>query len=107
MMTDDHLSRLHVLISPGGQAGSDAALINPQGPQNAVAAFLIEECPFSQRQVEMIQWLANGKTASEIGEILGLSLWTVQKYLDRAKQAAGVRKDTALVATALRNGWIA
>ncbi|WP_280141723.1 helix-turn-helix transcriptional regulator [Rhizobium sp. NFR07] len=67
----------------------------------------MEKCPFSQRQVEMIQWLANGKTASEIGEILGLSLWTVQKYLDRAKQAAGVRKDTALVATALRNGWIA
>jgi LuxR family transcriptional regulator, transcriptional regulator of spore coat protein len=106
-MNNDHLTTVHIVISQGGQGPGDATILGSQAPQASVAALLIEECPFSQRQVEMIQWLANGKTASEIGEILGLSLWTVQKYLDRAKQAAGVRKDTALVATALRNGWIA
>ncbi|MBX5142330.1 helix-turn-helix transcriptional regulator [Rhizobium lentis] len=46
------------------------------------------------REREIIGWMAQGKTAAEIGTILGIS------------PKLGVFKETALVAAALRNGII-
>lgn len=106
-MSDHRVPELRPVAPPGALGVLDSVAFDNVEQESPVGAILGERCPFSQRQVEMVQWLANGKTALEISRILGLSIWTVQKYLDRAKQAAGVRKDTALVATALRNGWIA
>lgn len=64
-------------------------------------------CPLSPRQVEVVSWMAEGKTAAEIGIILGVTTYTVQTYIASAKDSAGAHKETSLVATALRKGWIA
>jgi len=63
-------------------------------------------CPLNTKQLEAVQWLANGKTADEIGTITGITKFAVQKRLQLAKEIVGVGKDTALVAIALRHGWI-
>lgn len=63
-------------------------------------------CPLTPRQIEVLTWMAEGKTAIEIGIIMGLSHFTTTAHMQGAKEAAGVSKDTALVATALRQGWI-
>lgn len=60
----------------------------------------------SDKEIQTIKLVADGKTAAEIGQILGLSRWTVQSRLTAIKDKAGVYKETALVATAIRNGWI-
>lgn len=60
----------------------------------------------SQRHIETIRWMAEGKTAAEISVILGRHQRTIEKRIFTAKKVAGVYKDTALVAVALRNGWI-
>ncbi|MDR9813139.1 response regulator transcription factor [Rhizobium hidalgonense] len=58
------------------------------------------------RETEIIGWMAAGKTAAEIGTILGISPITVNTHISNAKVRLGVFKDTALVAAALRNGII-
>jgi DNA-binding CsgD family transcriptional regulator len=45
----------------------------------------------SPRELECLEWASQGKSAWEIGRILGLSRHTVASYLDNAKEKLGVR----------------
>lgn len=45
----------------------------------------------SSREFECLEWAAQGKSAWEIGRILGISRHTVASYLDNAKRKLGVR----------------
>lgn len=47
--------------------------------------------PLSRREFECLEWAAQGKSAWEIGRILGISRHTVASYLDNAKEKLGVR----------------
>lgn len=58
------------------------------------------------RELEVLHWVAEGKTAAEIGTILGVSYITINQHIRNAKDKFGVYKDTALVAKALRSGVI-
>lgn len=64
------------------------------------------ENPFTPREQAIVQFLANGKTADEIGQILGIGSRTVIDHIQHAKEKAGVYKATALVATSFREGWL-
>lgn len=44
------------------------------------------------RQLECLAWAGEGKTAIEIGIILGISARTVEGHLAKACEALGVRK---------------
>lgn len=65
-----------------------------------------EQPKLSAREVECIKWTAAGKTAWEIGEILGLTEATVNAYLAAAGRKMGTRGRTYLVAQCLRRGII-
>ena len=45
----------------------------------------------SPRELECLEWASQGKSAWEIGRILGISRHTVASYLDNAKEKLGVR----------------
>lgn len=45
----------------------------------------------SPRELECLEWAAEGKSAWEIGHILGISRHTVASYLENAKEKLGVR----------------
>jgi len=53
----------------------------------------------SPRELECLEWAAQGKSAWEIGCILGISRYTVASYLESAKEKLGVR---TIVQAALR-----
>jgi DNA-binding CsgD family transcriptional regulator len=55
----------------------------------------------SPREHEVLQWVANGKTDRDIGEILGISPRTVHKHLQRIYEKLGVETRTAAVMRAL------
>ena len=61
--------------------------------QDAAAAGLL----LTQREREVLQWLAGGKTDRDIGEILGISPRTVHKHLQRIYEKLGVETRTAAV----------
>ena len=58
------------------------------------------------REREVLTWVASGKTAWEIGEILTISKWTVQEYTQNAFHKLGAVNRAQAVAIALRERLI-
>jgi LuxR family transcriptional activator of conjugal transfer of Ti plasmids len=58
----------------------------------------ISGAALSPREVECLEWAAQGKSAWEIGIILGISRHTVAAYLESAKTKLGVRTIVQAVA---------
>jgi LuxR family transcriptional regulator, activator of conjugal transfer of Ti plasmids len=59
---------------------------------------LIAGAALSPREAECLEWAAQGKSAWEIGTILGISRHTVATYLENAKTKLGVRTIVQAVA---------
>lgn len=79
--------RMHKLESPGRrQRASDPAL--------------------SPRQLECLRWAEAGKSARDTGQILGISQRTVEKHLEQAYQALGVRTRIQAVVRARQLGLL-
>lgn len=62
--------------------------------------------PLSQRERDVLSWLALGKRAGEVGDILGVSETTVATHLARAKSKLGTTNTTHTVVEALRQRQI-
>lgn len=58
----------------------------------------------SQRQLECLKWVRQGKSSNDIGDILGLSAHTVNEYIAGACSRLGVRTRTQAVAEAALHG---
>jgi DNA-binding CsgD family transcriptional regulator len=56
----------------------------------------------TERETEVLAWVAEGKSNSDVGTILGISSVTVKKHLEHIFQKMGVETRTAAVAFALR-----
>lgn len=56
----------------------------------------------TQRQAEVLHWVAEGKTNSEISTILGCSFFTVKNHLKEIFQCLGVHNRLTAVACAYR-----
>lgn len=61
----------------------------------------------TERQIECLKWTRDGKTAWEIGAILGLSSRTVEEHLHKATVRLGVGTRMQAVVEAARRGLIA
>lgn len=64
------------------------------------------ECPLTDHQIEVVQWLSYGKTYTDIADLLSISRKAIYRRMDRAWVATGTFNKTALVAMAIRRGWI-
>lgn len=61
----------------------------------------------SARQVECLWWAQQGKSATDIGQIIGISGRTVERHLFKACAALGVRTRIQAVVRARDFGWLA
>lgn len=66
------------------------------------AALLREKLNLTERESEVLYWIANGKTNRETGEILEMSPRTVNKHLEQIFPKLGVENRTAAAGVALR-----
>ena len=69
--------------------------------QEAVSV-LASELNVTQRQAEVLHWIAEGKTNGEIATILGCSINTVKAHLKEIFQRLGLHSRTAAAACAYR-----
>jgi len=53
------------------------------------------------REVEVLYWVAHGKSNTAVSGILSITLNTVKKHLDRVYQKLGVENRTAAAKAAL------
>ena len=70
--------------------GSRSALV--QGHQEPSQTSHHPAVTMTERQLECLAWAGEGKTAFEIGIILGISARTAEGHLAKACEALGVRK---------------
>lgn len=61
----------------------------------------LSQLGLSRREIEILNWVAQGKTNSEIGAILGVSPRTVQKHLEHVYNRLGVDNRHAAMLVAL------
>jgi len=57
----------------------------------------LEEMGLTRREVEVLEWVARGKTNNEIGLILEISPRTASKHLEHIYTKLGVESRTAAV----------
>ncbi len=90
-----------VSISNGGQAALQFSFLGAIGPdeylfrltatnQRADDGVLRQHFSLTQRESEVLLWIAKGKSNRDIGEILGLSARTVNKHLEQIYVKLGV-----------------
>lgn len=60
----------------------------------------------SPRQLECLAWAEKGKSARDTGQILGISQRTVEKHLEQAYEALGVRTRIQAVVRARQLGLL-
>lgn len=62
--------------------------------------------PLTQREIECLQWVAEGKTDFEVGKILGISPRTVRFHVNNAKVKLGVKTRIQAVAKGLTSAGV-
>jgi DNA-binding NarL/FixJ family response regulator len=68
-----------------------------------------EGCPegnLSDRERQVLQWVARGYTNQEVADKLSLSVKTVETYRSRATSKLGLKSRAALVRYAQQQGWL-
>lgn len=78
--------------------------------QTVVQAFLskedLPERPLSDRERQVLQLVAEGKTTKEIATLLGISVNTAESHRSNLMEKLGIHDTAGLVRYALRNGII-
>jgi len=69
---------------------------------NSEKAALRAAFPVTEREADVLLWIAAGKSNRDIADILGLSPRTVNKYLDQIYEKIGVENRTSAAAKAVR-----
>ncbi|MEY4907277.1 MAG: hypothetical protein RL260_995 [Pseudomonadota bacterium] len=62
--------------------------------------------PLIQREIDILRWTGDGKTAEEVASLLGLSVHTVHFHIKRAVAKLGVTNKTAAVVRAMAMGFL-
>lgn len=88
-----------LLSDPG-----ESLLVLDEQPVGPRAVMWGAPAGLTPRESDVLAWVAEGKTNSEVATILGLSPRTVQKHLEHIYQKLGVETRTAAAAQALQAG---
>jgi DNA-binding NarL/FixJ family response regulator len=82
-----------------GQAGAgQSLLLLEKRGEAAAAAPSLASYRLTQREIEVLMWVARGKTNKDIADILGMSPRTVNKHLEHIYVKLGVETRTAAAA---------
>ncbi|MCX5571692.1 MULTISPECIES: response regulator transcription factor [Kaistia] len=85
-----------------GKTGEDEFLFRLSSDDDSgQEALLRKQFTVTQREAEVLLWIARGKSNRDIAEILGLSPRTVNKHLEQVYQKLGVENRASAAITAL------
>ena len=94
---------MRLRLSFVGQIGLDEILLRlMEGEVGTEAELLKRKLMLTQREAEVVLWIARGKANRDIAEILSLSPRTVNKHLEQIFSKLGVENRTAAAAIAVR-----
>jgi DNA-binding CsgD family transcriptional regulator len=85
---------------------TEAALIHDAVMQQGAVMRVIRAPSLSEREIEILQWSAAGKTQSDIADILSISARTVEVHMRSARTKLGALTTAQAVARAVGMGMI-
>ena len=94
----------HLRTARALREAREAAQQAPAPDAEEVRAALARRYQLTGREVEVLEWVACGKTNRDIGEILGLSPRTVNKHLEHVYVKLGVETRTAAASVVMALG---
>lgn len=65
-----------------------------------------QSCPLTSSELEIVRRLADGQSAKEIAAVLGRSHFGINANTKIMRRTVDAKNSAALVAMALRRGWI-
>ncbi|MFP5078291.1 helix-turn-helix transcriptional regulator [Rhizobium sp. YIM 134829] len=71
-----------------------------------IASPITRPCPFTRTEHKIVQLIANGVHTKDAAFMLGLSIHTVNDYVQDAKRKARATGRDHLVAISIRSKWI-
>jgi putative nucleotidyltransferase with HDIG domain len=104
-----HVIDLGVLVDLSARLGvgrDRLAQLMYELPQATTSVRVVEPCPLSAREIEVLERLAAGDVYKQIGAALGLAASTVRSHLHRIYTRIGVADRTQAVLLARECGWI-
>lgn len=103
-MQDDAWSKHLIHILPDLQ--TEAALIHDAVMQQGSIMRVMRTPSLSDREIEILQWSAAGKTQSDVADILSISARTVEVHMRSARTKLGAMTTAQAVARAVGMGMI-
>ena len=98
-----HLTTASLDVTLLSDPSDSEGLVKLSDPSDKpTAATLQASLPMTERESEVLFWIANGKTNYDIAEILSMSPRTVNKHLEAIFRKLGVENRTAAAAIAIR-----
>lgn len=94
VVPDELIARLRAHLRLARQMN---AMMNAPG-RTAASGPLALPNPLTRREMDVLEWVARGKTNRDVAEILGMSPRTVNKHLEHIYEKLGVETRTAAVA---------
>ena len=94
--------RLLQIVHVGKVSDGEILLRLAVADDEADKAALRRAFPLTEREADVLLWIAAGKANRDIADVLGLSPRTVNKYLDQIFLKIGVENRTAAAAKAVR-----
>ncbi|HMK81370.1 MAG TPA: DNA-binding response regulator [Xanthobacteraceae bacterium] len=92
-----------LFLSYVGQVGTDEVLLRlTEGEAGSEVEVLRRKLMLTQREAEVLLWIARGKANRDVAEILDLSPRTVNKHLEQIFSKLGVENRTSAAAVAMR-----
>jgi DNA-binding response OmpR family regulator len=92
-----------LFLSYVGQVGTDEVLLRlTEGEAGSEVEVLRRKLMLTQREAEVLLWIARGKANRDVAEILDLSPRTVNKHLEQIFSKLGVENRTSAAAIAMR-----
>jgi DNA-binding response OmpR family regulator len=92
----------HLFLSYVGQVGPDEVLLRLMEGELGEVEVLKRKLVLTQREAEVLLWIARGKANRDVAEILDLSPRTVNKHLEQIFSKLGVENRTSAAAIAMR-----
>jgi LuxR family transcriptional regulator, quorum-sensing system regulator BjaR1 len=85
---------------------TDSSTLRPPAMGTRQTARKPKKAALTARETEVLQWVAKGKSAYEIGGILQITKRTVDEHVQTAVRKLGAQNRTHAVALALHDGVI-
>jgi DNA-binding NarL/FixJ family response regulator len=93
-------------LMPAGEP-TPAEPVKTNGHEPADAKTSVAECPLTDYQRAVLQWVANGKTNYQIAGIMGNTTeGAIEQHLYRILDRLGTSNRTGAIAIGFRAGWL-